>query len=243
MRAHSILLGALLSQHFVQGVQNSPPAFRAPHGVGAIPPYNNATSTTPWVSPTPIAYSPIPVSNSKPSTVKSSSPPYPMPTQNATCDPSSNTPLPQSCLVTVDLGYSVYQGYYNATSDLDLFLGIRYAAPPTGQNRWRKPQAPATNRTQTIPALEYPWRCPQSGNSPYLFDPCPDIDNVDELPARCANSTAFQEQILGNEVRIVKCEPIIFAYSNTIGLSLSVSHKTPQRHSAIAGACLDTRWR
>jgi hypothetical protein len=32
----------------------------------------------------------------------------------------------------VDLGYSQYQGSWNATSNITSFLGIRYAAPPTG---------------------------------------------------------------------------------------------------------------
>ncbi|KAK6595702.1 carboxylesterase family protein, partial [Botrytis cinerea] len=83
-----------------------------------------------------------------------------------------------------DLGYNVYQGYYNATSQLNIFKGhvslqsrrpqkqntykvrIRYAAPPTGALRWRKPQSPAVNRTSTIKATAYPPHCPQSPNAP-----------------------------------------------------------------------------
>ncbi|KAF7929047.1 hypothetical protein BELL_0312g00060 [Botrytis elliptica] len=66
----------------------------------------------------------------------------------------------------VDLGYDVYQGYYNATSQLNIFKGIRYAAPPTGALRWQKPQSPAVNRTSTIKATAFPPRCPQSLNAP-----------------------------------------------------------------------------
>ncbi|KUJ13183.1 carboxylesterase family protein-like protein [Mollisia scopiformis] len=66
----------------------------------------------------------------------------------------------------VDLGYGIYEGYYNATSQLNIFKGIRYAAPPTGTLRWQKPQAPATNRSQTISAKAYPPRCPQSNDAP-----------------------------------------------------------------------------
>jgi acetylcholinesterase len=40
---------------------------------------------------------------------------------------AADTPAP-----VVDLGYSQYQGSWNATSNVTSFLGIRYAAPPTG---------------------------------------------------------------------------------------------------------------
>ncbi|CZR52852.1 related to esterase [Phialocephala subalpina] len=75
---------------------------------------------------------------------------------------SSNT----SSALVVDLGYGIYEGYYNATSQLNIFKGIRYAAPPTGILRWQKPQAPAVNRSQTISAKSYPLRCPQSNDAP-----------------------------------------------------------------------------
>ena len=34
----------------------------------------------------------------------------------------------------VDLGYATYQGVFNSTSNTTNFLGIRYAAPPVGEN-------------------------------------------------------------------------------------------------------------
>ncbi|KAF5361006.1 hypothetical protein D9756_005124 [Leucocoprinus leucothites] len=44
----------------------------------------------------------------------------------------------------VDLGYAQYEGSLsNNTGNLE-FLGIRFAAPPTGALRWRAPQAPKT---------------------------------------------------------------------------------------------------
>ncbi len=36
--------------------------------------------------------------------------------------------------VVVDLGYASYEGVYDAKNTL--FLGIRYAAPPIGENIW-----------------------------------------------------------------------------------------------------------
>ncbi|KAI1408326.1 alpha/beta-hydrolase [Hypoxylon sp. FL1857] len=62
----------------------------------------------------------------------------------------------------VDLDYALYQGYYNATYDLNIYNGIRYAAAPIGKLRWQLPQPPAQNRSQVIPAIEYGSQCPQS---------------------------------------------------------------------------------
>lgn len=60
----------------------------------------------------------------------------------------------------VDLGYARYQGYYNSTFDLNVYRGIRFAAPP---KRWQLPQPPEVlNRTAVIPATSNPPRCPQS---------------------------------------------------------------------------------
>ncbi|KAL1751678.1 Alpha/Beta hydrolase protein [Schizophyllum commune] len=42
----------------------------------------------------------------------------------------------------VDLGYAAYEGSFDPVSNVTQFLGVRYAAPPTGENRWRPPQPP-----------------------------------------------------------------------------------------------------
>lgn len=68
--------------------------------------------------------------------------------------------------LVVDLGYGVYEGYYNDTSKLNIYKGIRYAAPPIGTLRWQKPQAPAVNRSTTVSATAWPPRCPQSNDAP-----------------------------------------------------------------------------
>lgn len=43
----------------------------------------------------------------------------------------------------VDLGYATYQGVYNETTNIQYFRGMRYAAPPTGDLRWKAPQPPS----------------------------------------------------------------------------------------------------
>ncbi|KAI9817429.1 MAG: hypothetical protein M1827_001038 [Pycnora praestabilis] len=75
-----------------------------------------------------------------------------------------------SSSLTVDLGYDVYEGYANTTSGLDIWRGIRFAAPPVGQLRWQAPQAPAVNRSQIIQANEPPPMCPQSWATPGPVD-------------------------------------------------------------------------
>ncbi|KAI0025557.1 Alpha/Beta hydrolase protein [Xylariomycetidae sp. FL0641] len=64
---------------------------------------------------------------------------------------------------TVDLGYATYQGYYNDTHGLNVWKGIRYAAPPVGKRRWQAPQPPPVNNSAVTLAVDQPPLCPQTG--------------------------------------------------------------------------------
>jgi carboxylesterase type B len=64
--------------------------------------------------------------------------------------------------LTVDLGYEIYEGRLNTTTNLNTWLGIRYAASPTGSLRWQKPQPPAINRDSVIQAVKYTSICYQA---------------------------------------------------------------------------------
>ncbi|KAL8669527.1 MAG: hypothetical protein Q9168_005887 [Polycauliona sp. 1 TL-2023] len=75
----------------------------------------------------------------------------------------SNT---SSAAPEVDLGYERYQGVADPTTGLNIFMGIRFAAPPTGNRRWQPPAAPSVNRDQLLMADAPPERCPQSSNAP-----------------------------------------------------------------------------
>ncbi|KAF7359803.1 COesterase domain-containing protein [Mycena venus] len=67
----------------------------------------------------------------------------------------------------VDLGYAQYQGAVNTANNVTHFLGIRYAAPPLGDLRFRAPQPPA-NMSGVQLATMQPNECFQgsSGQSP-----------------------------------------------------------------------------
>jgi carboxylesterase type B len=69
----------------------------------------------------------------------------------------SSTSLP-----VVDLGYNLHRASsFNETGNFYNFSNIRYAAPPTGENRWRVPLAPAQDRSIVQTGL--PDRiCPQA---------------------------------------------------------------------------------
>ncbi|CAK4029274.1 Hypothetical predicted protein [Lecanosticta acicola] len=69
----------------------------------------------------------------------------------------TTVPLP-----VVDLGYNLQQATsYNLQYDLYLFYDVRYAAPPTGPNRFRAPQDPVTNRS-SVQTGGSQWACPQA---------------------------------------------------------------------------------
>lgn len=65
-------------------------------------------------------------------------------------------------LPVIDLGYNLQQATaYNSQYDLYIFYDVRYAAPPTGPNRFRAPIAPPTNRSQ-VQSGGSQWVCPQA---------------------------------------------------------------------------------
>ncbi|KAJ3542368.1 hypothetical protein NMY22_g3532 [Coprinellus aureogranulatus] len=64
----------------------------------------------------------------------------------------------------VDLGYARYQGVSNVETGNTEFLGIRYAAPPTGKARWREPRLP--DRVDDLQKADtQPNRCQQAFGS------------------------------------------------------------------------------
>ncbi|RFU27328.1 hypothetical protein B7463_g8994, partial [Scytalidium lignicola] len=62
--------------------------------------------------------------------------------------------------LAVDLGYAHYQGFHNNTSSLNIWQGIRYAAPPTGKLRFQAPQPPL-QESGIQKATQVPPQCPQ----------------------------------------------------------------------------------
>ncbi|KAL2270619.1 hypothetical protein VTJ83DRAFT_2803 [Remersonia thermophila] len=65
--------------------------------------------------------------------------------------------------LTVNLGYAKYKGYHDASTGLNYWKGIRYAAPPTGSLRWQPPQVlPPELFPPTINAFDFGPVCPQA---------------------------------------------------------------------------------
>ncbi|KAG9122497.1 hypothetical protein FRC07_001097 [Ceratobasidium sp. 392] len=67
----------------------------------------------------------------------------------------------QAKSLSVKLPDAVYTGFRNATSGLDVWLGIRYAAPPLGDFRWKAAQ-PVTRGNGVANATTMPLQCVQS---------------------------------------------------------------------------------
>ncbi|AEO68640.1 uncharacterized protein THITE_2053903 [Thermothielavioides terrestris NRRL 8126] len=65
--------------------------------------------------------------------------------------------------LVVDLGYAKYRGYHNATTGLNYWKGIPFAAPPTGNLRWQPPQMlPPNPDAPIVNASAFGPVCPQS---------------------------------------------------------------------------------
>ncbi|KAF7335628.1 COesterase domain-containing protein [Mycena venus] len=63
----------------------------------------------------------------------------------------------------VDVGYAQYQGFVDTATNITQFLGIRYAAPPIGDLRFRAPQHPANETGLQLATFQPNW-CMQSGD-------------------------------------------------------------------------------
>ncbi|KAJ7074631.1 Alpha/Beta hydrolase protein [Mycena amicta] len=61
----------------------------------------------------------------------------------------------------VNLGYAKYEGSIDAQNNITSFLGVRYAAPPTGNLRWRAPTPPPSVQGTVQQAASQPPRCYQ----------------------------------------------------------------------------------
>ncbi|KAF8824919.1 hypothetical protein HHX47_DHR7000333 [Lentinula edodes] len=63
----------------------------------------------------------------------------------------------------IDLGYAQYRGVFDSVNNITSYLGIRYAAPPIDDLRWRAPQPPTDNSSTVQLANTQPLPCFQAG--------------------------------------------------------------------------------
>ncbi|KAJ8468530.1 hypothetical protein ONZ45_g17210 [Pleurotus djamor] len=117
---------------------------------------------------------------------------------------AAQTPAP-----VIDVGSAKYQGITNTTTNISSYLGIRYAASPSGNLRWRAPTSPPV-LSGIQQAVTQPRSCFQAGNGLSPTNPLPQPG----LAARQA--TADPEDCLflnvffpGNQVPTTKL-PVVF---------------------------------
>ncbi|KAK6343181.1 hypothetical protein TWF718_008553 [Orbilia javanica] len=108
------------------------------------------------------------------------------------------TSSPTNAAPQVDLGHAIYQG---AVRDgLDVYLGIRFAIPPTGANRFAPPQSPAAvDNKPTVQATTLPPRCPQAYPAPYQGTAGPGFTSSPINTTAVVADPYFNYLIHGNE--------------------------------------------
>ncbi|KAG7095877.1 hypothetical protein E1B28_006567 [Marasmius oreades] len=81
----------------------------------------------------------------------------------ALCSTVSAQPVQDSHVPVIDLGYAKYQGAFNGSTNVTSFLGMRFAAAPIGELRWRAPQPPRNEYNKGIQkAISQPPQCAQA---------------------------------------------------------------------------------
>ncbi|KAJ7443944.1 Alpha/Beta hydrolase protein [Mycena galericulata] len=88
----------------------------------------------------------------------------------------------------VNLGYAQYQGTVDTATNITNFLGIRYAAPPLGDLRFKAPQPPVNTPGVQL-ANAQPNECMQAANGVSLTNP---------LAARAAEVVASEDCLFLN---------------------------------------------
>ena len=68
----------------------------------------------------------------------------------------------QAQALTVNLTYALYKSTFSPSTNLNVWKGIRYAAPPIGPLRWQKTAPPLVNLTQVVVANTPAPICPQA---------------------------------------------------------------------------------
>ncbi|KAI0347662.1 cephalosporin esterase [Trametopsis cervina] len=72
----------------------------------------------------------------------------------------------------VDLGYAIYQGVFNETSNTTDFLGVRYAAPPVGNLRFQAPAPPLNETSLGVQLADtVSVGCPEAGSGTNISTP------------------------------------------------------------------------
>ncbi|KAK6996661.1 carboxylic ester hydrolase [Favolaschia claudopus] len=98
---------------------------------------------------------------------------------SASARAQTQTPSP-----IIDVGYAKYQGFVDTVTNITQFLGVRYAAPPIGDLRFRAPAAPANEPGVQIATFQPNW-CMQSGDGTSPVNPLRQKREAAQAPEDC----------------------------------------------------------
>ncbi|KAF5353758.1 hypothetical protein D9757_012937 [Collybiopsis confluens] len=125
----------------------------------------------------------------------------------------------------IDLGYARYQGVFDDVNNLTSYLGIRYAAAPIGDLRWRAPQAPASNDSTVQQANIGPNPCFQATSGNASTNPFVRRDlAATDSPEDCLFLNVF---FPGNDVPTKPLPTVSFNYLTVTRDSTSMSYLFP----------------
>lgn len=112
---------------------------------------------------------------------------------------------------SVDVGYARYLGSFNSSTNITHFLGVRYAASPTGEFRHSASKACISTYRCLFTSGDLRWKAPQRPSS------IPGIQEADEFPPTCfigsqgfSSTNPFSSHALSKRVTLTPSEDCLF---------------------------------
>ncbi|KAJ8083136.1 hypothetical protein AAF712_007218 [Marasmius tenuissimus] len=112
----------------------------------------------------------------------------------------------------VDLGYAKYQGVFNDTTNVTSFMGIRYAAAPVGDLRWRAPTPPpnVTDIQHADTPAPQCYQSPWGANPRSPFPPAAGRNLTKRVPSGTNEDCLFLSVYYPGESAPAEKLPVIF---------------------------------
>ncbi|KAF9060481.1 Alpha/Beta hydrolase protein [Rhodocollybia butyracea] len=120
----------------------------------------------------------------------------------------------------IDLGYAKYQGVFDSLNNITNYLGIRYAAPPTGQ----APQTPTNNNGAVQQANAAPLQCFQAENGFAPANPLETINKRQSVPAQTEDCLFLNTYFPGDTVPTEPLPVLVFIHGGGYVSGRAVPH-------------------